>query len=758
MSTQYFSINDKIDLAVRTVSASHEKAVGPTKDIHYIVVIDESGSMWNALPKIRDHLKSLLLGHYAKSEKSRISVIGFSGPKEARLIVDFAPMFYDLEVSKIHEALDDLRPRGSTCFVDAFELVRTSAYKSLSIPSMVTSLTFMSDGCDNTSSSAGAILSSIPSGIVEHSAFIAYGYYADNALLQRMAAYAGGYFIFSSNITEYLASFTGLVHGMADGLTPGSTDVEVPGEIFGDLVFGLPSDFERARTNGLAVFARDEKMTVGVPSDITTLFYLVPKADAAHVQREYLPYNGGILLAISAALAERGHSKLATSVLESTRHEALLRQYSSAFGKQALGRFVRAANEGSVVTYGFDTLPPGHTIDPNATTVMDVLQILCSSDNNRLLLDNPAFHYHVTTRPREPSDGALLTMDNFCLTGHVSGYPISRLVFNESRANVSVGVTKQGFVDLSPVYESIGNKNVPSRFPTHIHRNYTIISDGIVNVSTLPCLVDTVTHEALLEAGVVAPGIWNSTNIKDDKGDDVAVFAVLLDLSTLPTINAEQLERVQHNSLQGFYDLKYKLLQAQARAKVINTLYRELVAEENKGLRATSNGLAETYGTATAARLQELGITDNGFAPKTKAAGVSGDTYTAFEVHSLIKGFSSLPSVAEVRKRAAEGKKDTPSSKLVFDQLSDIQAGLYKLTSRYKRAGKALQAKQAAFLEVAQIEARNATRSLQAEISKTVFATVVGRTWFSGHNYGSAHGDFDGNSFSVELKEVSVDL
>src|SRR5690606_33154394 len=89
----------------------------------------------------------------------------------------------------------------------------------------------------------------------------------------------------------------------------------------------------------------------------------------------------------------------------------------------------------------------------------------------------------------------------FKATPMPNGVPIDKLVFNETRPNVSVQTRRAGTVDLKA--RKNGNfKKVPDQFQTFIYRNYSIVRDGIINVDRLPVRLTKATLKSLTDAGM----------------------------------------------------------------------------------------------------------------------------------------------------------------------------------------------------------------------------------------------------------------
>lgn len=373
-------------------------------------------------------------------------------------------------------------------------------------------------------------------------------------------------------------------------------------------------------------------------------------------------------------------------------------------------------------------------------SVIDLLTILSNSADSKLLTSHKAFQYKRIGRSFSNSDEVLSKDDQDSLqdmtaqledtrnireireivadienitrkqeplrfTEYLSdeGHALTNLVFSEKRLNISLRVRKEGFVDLSS--RDVPD-TVPSNFPTFVYRTYTILRDGDVAVSKLPCRISSATLSELYEAGLPASGIASLASL-DTSG---AYAEVVFNLEAMPAFN--KTEQFSQNKL--FY-LEWALLKSRAMQKVCK-YYKHVIVEPDY-----SGAISTLYGEEAAKQLQALGITDKGgFSPKL-VVDEPTDSYMGRELSVKIKSFSALPSVSTVLAKMVSAKKLTPSEEL-------IKVSIDKVTKVVK-LDQELDQKYLAWLDVETESAIEETRSLLLEKYKVVAAALTSPTY-----------------------------
>jgi hypothetical protein len=748
---------------------------------NHFAVIDCSGSMSYDLPKIREQLKRKL--PKLLKETDTMTIIWFSGRGQFGTLLEAEPVATLKDLKAVEAAIDRwLRPQGLTGFKEPLEeaakVVERVNKKSAG---SVSSLFFMSDGCDNQWARADVLKTmEKASGGFASTTIVEYGYYADRPLLSAMAEKAGGAHIFAEDFVRYEPAFEAAIQKKQSGAP--RIEVAVAGEPIGNFVYAL--------TDGDLITYAIESGKVAVPKDLDAFWFLSPSVVGSKHDRDVTqhaktyaeniaPFTtkpgevlGDTLRAAYAAVslfAVRMKSNIVFPLLKALGDVTLIERFATCFGKQKYSEFQelaqKASNAEGCFTKGYD---PNKVPRDDAFTVLDVLKLLASDDANRVLLDHPDFKYSRIGRGRIDASDQLTTAEQeeiklltlklateknatkvreisdkisaltankapalqFKAASAPEGYPISSLTFNEDRPNVSFLVRKLGTVDLT---SRSGPASIPTQFETFIFRNYAVVKDGLVNIDKLPVSVARSTYEKLkTELGEFHPVIETGGNLPNDK------FEILLDLRSLPVINRKMVKDV---SAKKFFETQYALAISQAEQKVYNAYSKELLPAKK------SEGFAAQYGDDGATWLKDQGFTDySGFSPKSVQADAT-DFYMGKELKVSLKGLSKLPSLKEVKEQMGKNKVNAggalmvPTVRLVESFLaSDIYA-------KAAEKDKVLEAWLAGQTKAAKAK----TRDLIFQIAQTTFSLVVGQVWFNEFS------SLDENSMSITVNGAPLE-
>ena len=759
-----------------------EPAPVPT---NHVVVIDCSGSMWDAIAKIRDQLKRKLPTLLLNVEDT-ITIIWFSGRGEFGTLVEAAPIATLKDLSDVYKSIDRwLKTVSLTGFKEPLEEVKTvTARIAQARPGSVFNLFFMSDGCDN-QWQRNQIMEAVEaiSGTFAAATFVEYGYYADRPLLTAMAEKMGGTLIFSEDFDTYAATFEA---AMGKKVLGGKrVEHKLPGDVVGRVAFAI-------HDGDLLTFAV-EGGSVKVPEHITSFAFLAPEgqdqlakqcdrlAGVTDLSTGLIQDEEALALAYAAVslFSCRMKPDIVLPLLKALGDVTYIEQFSNCFGKQKYSEFqdatkIAALVKGVRLTNGFD---PTKVPNDDAFTVLQLLQILSRDEDNRLLLEHEKFQYSRIGRarvdssqiltPEEQDEVSKLTEDmknerdasavakiasriteitnkpaplKFVAASADEGYPVHALVFSEDRPNVSIRVQKTGTVDISGRCPEEYKTILPQDFSSYIYRAYSIIKDGLVNVKQLPCKISQKTVSELTFAGLPAAAI------AEQRGD-----FVVFDLSKIPVINRRM---VQETSAKALFELEWELTEASAAQKVYK-YYREQYLGKKESLAFT-----KSYGKEATQWLADQGLTDfNGFNPKSVAAKAK-DVYFGKKLNVKIKSFSDLPSINDVKKKLAAAKKMTPSEALVYKYMQDVDDVLKTDAASITEAQKRMLDK---WLQDETAAAVQKCRDLMFKKSQIVFSIVVGQGWFSeflsvDENTMDVFLGGEKRSCTVEMKEIEIEI
>jgi len=772
---------------------AHEKAEAKPAEpppTNWFWVVDCSGSMWGQIEKVADHLKKKL--PKMVGPKDTVTLAWFSGRGQCGIILEAEPVATLTDLNNVNKAIDRwLRPQGLTGFKEPLELIAKTAAK-VSKPGMANALGFMSDGCDNQWSRA-EVLKAMEAASVNFQSIVVveYGYYADRNLLSSMAEKAGGSLLFAEDFDRWQPQLEAVFNRKPTGAP--RIEVGVPGDPIKGFVFTVNGD-------ELITYAV-EGDKVKIPKDTNEFFYLSPsvigtlESNLTDVAKQNTPSPA--LTAAYAAVslfAVRMESNIVLDLLKSLGDVQYIEQFSGCFGKQKYSEFMEATKGAAFdpklrLLKGYD---PNRVPREDSFTVLELLQVLASDDDNRVLMEHPKFKYSRIGRGRINADSVLtaeeqaevekLTQEmtatrdatkltelsakiaaisankkpplKFVAKEAPDGYPVNALVYNEKRPNISLQVTKPGTVDISSRITDKERGVVPEIFPTQQIKSYTIVKDGLVNVEVLPVNIGTDTLLKLDQA--IVDGKAPKELITTDPDG-----TILLNVKCLPVINRQMIKAASAKSL---FALEWELTKAGAAQKVYKEYRDRLVGKES------SKGFKSTYSEEIVAWLNELGFSDNGFNPRGVQAE-STDVYMGKEMKVSIKSFSSLPKVADVRTKIATAEKAktdpktkapkfTPSETLMLPYVDECEAFL--ASDAYLKAADQGKAADEFFTKAARKSIQE-NRKLISQKANLLFSVVVGQVWFT--EFASLDENtldlkLDGQDLhcTVEMKEIEIKI
>lgn len=770
MNTSY-KISDGLFLVNQELPSKNN--LEPVKDAptNHIAIIDCSGSMYGELPKIREQLKLKLpkiLG-----PKDTFSIIWFSGKGQFGTLIEAELVAGLKDLATINKAIDRwLQPQGLTGFKEPIEEINNlvgRAKKKLGGNSV--SVLFMSDGHDNQWKRADIIkaVQSV-SGSADSFTFVEYGYYADRALLTSMSENAGGSLIFAQDFDSWEPTFESVIQKRTVGVP--KVEMKVDGSPVRDFVW-------TSQDGEMTTFAVDGGK-VKVPETVQSIWYVssdsvgsVSSFSIDSKQKDGKPVDA--CYAAMSLFSVRMAPEVVLPILKVTGDVAFIERFGGLFGKQKYSEFMEEARIASYdsskrLTKGFD---PNKIPADDAFTVLDLLKLLSSDDENRVLLDHEQFKYSRISRGRVDSNSVLTDEEKeevarltdemsktkdvkkiaeyaakisdisnkpeplkFVANPAPEGYPISGLTYKEEMPNVSILVRKEGCVDVSKSKPS--GSSIPDSFQTFIFRNYAIIKDGLVNVEVLPTRLSAKTLEKLFEENKA--GRMNDEVVTSD-GD-----VTYLNLKSLPVINRKMVSSV---SAKTTLENEWSLLKIQASQKVYNSFLKEASGTKK------SASFEDMYGKESSNWLKDAGFTDySGFSPKSRQAE-STDVYVAKELSVSLKGFSSIPSLNDFRKQIAKGKL-TPSAQLMASAVKEVEAFAsspdgkdpVKFETWLKSNVKRLDSER---------------RGMIANKAQQIFSIIVGQVWFkewSSVDENTMDLEFDGQKISgkIEMSEVEVKI
>lgn len=699
----------------------------PRAPAHHILIYDRSGSVYPVLPRI----VATLQGWIDQVPAEDLLTVGwFSSPGERDFPLKGAAALPHLKPGYRAILERNNFALGTTCFSEIMGDLST-VLDDLGALSPHADLFFLTDG-QPVVPDVRRELRAIETALTRirprltSALFVGFGDWYRRDLMADMAHWAGGALVHSDDLPAFEQAFRQFTAGAIQSapvirLAPEEADRIALGFYFrsGDQWVVLPptaSEIVIPQAPGpqflYALYDQEPEGEAETPPETGTL--------AAELARGQL--------AGAFALSQLGHTDEAIIVLRSIHQPDLATRLDNAFTVPEIGAAESAIAQASGAPARLvlsPTAPALSTAEPYS--VLDVLEQLAADPECRFYPTDPHFQYKRIGRAAKVQEGYPVFVANPGVSS-----PLSDLVYHESRLNLSLRTRQEGTVRLP---DDCAQVHLDPVFPTFVWRNYTIVRDGVLNVTTLPVTMSERTWDQLLHYAVVQ-GDWEPDRI------------VPLCLSGLPMVTRRMVNAPDLRSAVWVATQVNQILEWQARLKVVHAFLDEFDPEREARRPQTAWPVEiEQY-------LREHGITAAGYNPPTEAEPAH-DVYFAKALEIKVKGFSSLPKVSEVWDKLAAGKKLTPSGELIAGQLRDLEP-----RAQVARRGGAHLAR--ALSEFYDIERRTQRdlASARADLGRAKFTLLLSHGWFSEFKSRAENQlELNGRQFTFELRDdVRVDL
>lgn len=712
------------------------------KSVHHIFVVDASGSMHHELPKIRRDIFNKI-STLLKSNDS-VTILWFSSKNEFGIITEDFRISSPVSLQNLKNVIErDLISRNMTAFKDPLiEVKRLISRVGNTSPGMVHSLFFLTDGVDNSYSDSQILeaVKQIKEDLVS-ATIVEYGYYCNRRLLNEMALEIGGVHVFSANFQDYEPYIS---DQFSQKIRSERKKVTV-GQVHGGILF-------TKQNNDVLCYKVDENGEAFIDMDHDNpYFYLIETSSISESNIPSYTIDKTIIDKISKdnalnefvrsaymamfAFSRKSDYNTIGSLLKGIGDSYFIKEKSNTFGTQKINeleaKFIEASNNSSpIYTQGFN---PDLEPEEDAYNVLNLIADLSSHDENLWYPLDERFDYKRTGRKAEKVGAQITTDQKKILTELIEnnktvealeelkaikdgnnelvfeydnkekGSPFHDLVWNNSRANLSVSVKFDGYVNLPE-----NSYGIPTKFATVKHRNYTIINDGIVHTYSLPVSLHEETFNKLQDNGLLKGEVYETGK------------RYLLDFSSLPVINQKM---VKEMSAEKLFKDQYSLLKIQARNTVFNHLKKLYFNNLSKGF-------VELYGEQGTQWLKDMGLASYGFNPKTKLADSTEETQVNTLTIKIDK--MTLPDSKEdfnkIMKKMDDGKELTPREKLLVPAITEFK------TFESLNNGLSDKVKQdilMTWLTEKGNQIRREKTRLMNEISKCKFTSIVGKAWFN---------------------------
>ena len=694
---------------------------------NFIFVIDVSGSMYYDLELIRRQLKNKLPNLVKAGDT--VTFIWFSGHDQAGILQEEVEVKALTDLQMLNEAIDRyLKAICLTAFHKPLVLAKEAIQRiKANRPDSVFSLIFLTDGYNNDCrwSDVMSSLKDLEDDLAA-STFVEYGYYADTRRVTEMAQSIGGEKLDAEHFDDYDVLFEAKLQKSYSSAKRVTVDIPTSAKF----------DFAFTVNEGEIILYSINDGQVTVPeSTANLLFFTTESLGPVNT------FDHSLLYAALYVLSDKMQYEDADSLFQKLGDKHLYTVFVNAYGKQKLMNFKSLVKE--CVTDKDKRFIEGYAdslvVNEDAYCVMNLVDDLTADDDAVFFPFHKDFNYKRIGAKREQAKGltneekqqiieatsvdeakeVLAKADGrdlkFEYDDKEKGHSITDLVWSSSRANLSVRVRYEGYVDLPE--NEYGIESVD----TFIYRTYTLIKDGILNVTKLPIKASEETIQTLSNLGLI---------VDIDENEIITI-----DFSSLPVVNRKM---VQSISAKILAEKEYNLFELKALEKVYKYY-------ENKHFPRVSQGFVDLYGVEAEAWLKELGITQfNGFAPKTTAAEGS-DVYMAVELKTKIAKHSALPKVDVVIDKVLAGKSLTPAESLMAIAINDYQtqvsSPIYTTLTDQKLRDEVLKN----WLKTAKNSVRVNRRQLLQDIAQIKFALILSKKWFEEFN------SFDENKMTIDM-------
>ena len=733
----YLKIKKGLFFVNQTIKLESQKEKTVEVNTHHIFVIDCSGSMYGELPKIRTDLHNKI--STVLKPKDSVTIIWFSGRNEFGVVIEDWTVNSPMDLKKVRDAINKyLTDQSLTAFKQPLEEVKRVVERvSKDKKGYLHSMFFLTDGCDNQWSTKEIIsaVSSLKESL-NAATIVEYGWYCNRELMSNMAQELGGIHTVSKDFQDYEPYMTKQFSSDNKSKRKYVELESTPefGVVFnivdGDIILYTPNE--------------NNEVLLGVDGE-TNVFYFSKNeptgkllGDAEYFDKTFA--NGkykkdNIVTGAYASLfafSRRSDYNMVSEMLKAIGDVTLIKQKANTFGTQKITeleqKFIDAVNDSNQrYVSGYD---PNAEPAEDAYCVLDMITDLMSSEENNFYPQHEAFSYKrigskAVSKAGKVSDEDKAKLDELLKNNNLAGLqeaiedvknnltsdlvfhyndelqpcPISDLVWNETRANLSVKVLYKGYVNLPK-----NNFNLPEKFETQIFRNYTIIKDGICHTYSLPVSLSKDTFKKLQDNDL----------LKGEKYKTGQIY--VLEFSELPVINRKMVDTL---SAKDLFQNEYELVKLQASNSYFNYLKKKLFKNASKGF-------MDLYGKDATDWLATLGLKDYGFNPP-KTIEKQGEEISVNTLEIKIDKLSSSVTAKDIEsaeKKMSTGVALTPKESLIepyineYNQFQKLLSG----TNSDKLIEDWLYQKSNSF--------RGSKSKLMTDISTAKFLTIVGKSWF----------------------------
>ncbi len=515
-----------------TLNTSGAKAV--SQPSHHIIGIDVSGSMYYDLDKLKPMVEKLLTLEEFNDPNLQISLITYSSSGDVRVHFERASVADVMAPGSAQlQEIRNLRVRGLTCISQGLR-----AAEKLINDAETTCISIHSDGYanDRSPSAERRDIAAAVEALQNHpNAFcntLAYGSWADFNTLSGIANALSGTCLQVTDIRQVYGAMHDATKLLAGDMAP----VLEVGIGKADFVVVVSKDAKKVlgSTDPLAV----RGLSAGDDATAYRLFSLTDaEYDASELPQVSADSDGGdAVLAFARTQVALGNLNAAKYGLVAYRDEKLLGDHYRALTGPDVAAMAEAMDTALFQQGRVASVSATFGLPAQGPSVLAVLGTLASYRKGlRVNVEDLAKGYARRGLKRVPGtreqDGTI-TLPNAKLQTprDRTAVPVSGIEVNRNTATVNIRMAQDGtLIDLRA-----GNKGTPITEIEGValnltdYRNYTVVSDGALNVQVLPVRIsDKRCFKALADLGVVT-----------GKFDPKAQYDI--DLGSLPLVDFNQ--------------------------------------------------------------------------------------------------------------------------------------------------------------------------------------------------------------------------
>jgi hypothetical protein len=619
--------------------------------IHFIQVLDRSGSMSQHIDKLLDNVKSTI---DVMENNDLLSVIWFSGPGQCKVLLKGASP----RETNLKKQLDTLKSTlGITCFSEALEEAK-EVIKDLGdlCDNFVVSLftdgqPVVPWGYEEEEIRSKAIVSAITNNILSFNTIGYGGYYNINFLKELASLSRFGRHAHSTKINEYLPIFK---HNLktVENIT--------------SIKFNI-----KCENSNILYLTNNTSKLVRVTADINILsrttnkFYIIhPSSDEFQFQINDEIYETSkikrkltekdiqdFLYAVAYEEYYKGNTSEAIEILEKLLKDRYLVKlaldaFTSKERQQVINTLFISAHNKKIKTasqkWSKSRLMEGYIsnddIPSTGICIMELLEVFEKNDDRFIPLASDKYkrigkkvvdNYNAFKSDKEQKLSA----------------SFKDLVFTKEKLNISIRYEIPGFVTINPRQtKAVGFSN--NVFKAKIYREQTIIKDGDINIDKFQALITKDTLKYLENSN-----LFNKYTIIGEHGYPYKELTLVeIDLSKLPVLNRNYI--LKSDSLDYILDTYYEQRVAECRQKVI----KYFIEKQSKNIYCSNKS---SYTKAQSELLKSYGLDASGVYSgiDNKPISLGADQYECKFFEFGLKGFSNLPKIEDVVSKVSTKKK-----------------------------------------------------------------------------------------------------